>query len=167
MTKLPLAFTAEMNRWRLARSTESIKIRWATPWVSSPQNVSRDACLFIRFFFSWAGRSHLLTVFLDKDLLFSFYKWEEEIADTIKWFESNGITREIPNISSLARNSQECLQLKTFLIFFIVIHLSMYLARVIAVYLGWLYSYYPGMLSRSRSVSCCLRGGSASTRLLV
>lgn len=66
----------------------------------------------------------MLTIFLDKDLLFSFYKWEEEIADTITQFESNGITREIPNISSLARNSQECFQLKTFLIFFIEIHLS-------------------------------------------
>lgn len=109
----------------------------------------------------------MLAIFLDKDLLFSFYKWEEEIADTITWFESNGIPREIPNISSLARNSQECFQLKTFLIFFIVIHLSMYLPRVITVYLDWLYSCYPGMLSRSRSVSCCLWGGSASTRLLV
>lgn len=72
ITKLPLAFTAETSRWRLVRSTESIKTRWATPCVSSPQNVSRDACLFIRFFFFWEGRSHLLTFFLDKYLLFSF-----------------------------------------------------------------------------------------------
>lgn len=133
MTKLPLAFTAETSRRSLVRSTEYIKAWWDTPHVSSPQKKSL-ATLFFYLPFGFSRREVSLAGFFPgwrSTFCFPFSKLEAEIADTTARLETTGISREIPNISSLAKSSQERLQLKTFVIFMmrLVTHSSVNLPK--------------------------------------
>lgn len=103
-----------------------------TSWVQPSKNLWRYLSFHLLFGFLRSKVS--LAAFFPAWIFtfcFPFYKLEAEIADTIAWFESTGISREIPNFSSLARNSQERLQLKAFVIFMVrlVMHSSVYLAK--------------------------------------